>query len=203
MTKRDAVLSLLSPNSQPPYVPAGFFLHFDPSCHRGSAAIDKHLEYFRYTDMDFVKIQYEAKFPFRPELRRPEDWANMPLLGIDFYRDQLEVIAGLVNAAKRDALVIVTLYSPFMCAAHTTRDPERTGSELVVDHIREDPEKVTKGMAIITESLMLFVRECVRLGVDGFYASTQGGEADRIHDEALFNQCIRPVSYTHLRAHET
>jgi uroporphyrinogen decarboxylase len=37
-----------------------------------------------------------------------------------------------------------------------------------------------------------FVRECARLGLDGFYASTQGGERGRFEDAALFNSYIKP-----------
>jgi uroporphyrinogen decarboxylase len=73
MNKRDAVLSLLDPTQKPPYVPAAFFLHFDPIYHRGQAAIDRHLEYFRYTEMDFVKIQYEHAFPKLPDIQNPAD----------------------------------------------------------------------------------------------------------------------------------
>jgi uroporphyrinogen decarboxylase len=186
MNKRDVVLSLLDNNNVPAYVPAAFFLHFDPSYHRGQAAVDKHLEYFHYTDMDFVKIQYENSFPYRPEIRKPDDWAKIPLYGKDFYDGQLGVVEGLVKAAKKEALVIMTLYSPFMCAGHTA------SSEALVAHIHSDPEKVKRGMEIITDSLMIFVKECIRLGVDGFYTSTQGGEVGRVDDPALFDQCIRP-----------
>ena len=38
-------------------VPAAFFLHFDQAYHRGRAAVDKHLEFFRATGMDIVKSQ--------------------------------------------------------------------------------------------------------------------------------------------------
>ena len=61
---------------------------------------------------------------------------------------------------------------------------------------KENPEKVKKGMEIITESVMIFVKECVRLGIDGFYASTQGGESHRFEDVALFNECIKPYDLT-------
>ena len=56
------MLSLLDDSKPQKYIPAGFFIHFDPMYHKGQAAIDKHLEYFRYTGMDFVKIQYEKDF---------------------------------------------------------------------------------------------------------------------------------------------
>jgi len=186
MNKRDVVLSLLDEEKSPPYVPAAFFLHFDPAFHTGQAAIDKHLEYFRYTDMDFVKIQYERKFPRLDWLKQPEDWAKMPFYGMDFYEEQLNVVEGLVKAAKKEALVLLTLYSPFMCAGHTAGEP------LLVEHIKTDPDVVKKGMQVITDSLMLFVKEAIRRGVDGFYHSTQGGEKGRLDDMALFNKTIRP-----------
>ncbi|MBN1286340.1 MAG: hypothetical protein JXB47_13160 [Anaerolineae bacterium] len=186
MNKRDAVLSLLDEHEPQAYTPAAFFLHFDPQYHRGQGAVDKHLEYFRHTQMDFVKIQYEKVFPRRPEIQTPGDWAKMPLYKRDFYEDQLAVVAGLVQAAKPEALVLVTLYSPFMCAGHTAGEPALTA------HIKADPERVKQGMEIITESLMLLVKGCIDLGVDGFYMSTQGGESCRFEDIALFNECVKP-----------
>jgi uroporphyrinogen decarboxylase len=186
MNRRDAVLSLLEPVYKPGCTPAAFFLHFDPVYHRGQAAVDKHLEYFHYTGMDFLKIQYEHKFPLLPEIRRPEDWAKMPCYGLEFYEEPLQVVKGLIRAAKREALVIQTLYSPFMCAGHTV------GGEAILDHIRQAPDQVKRGMQAITDSLMLFVKECIRLGLDGFYASTQGGESGRFDDPMLFDACIRP-----------
>ncbi len=187
MNRRDAVLYLLESDKEQEYIPAGFFVHFDESFHKGQPAIDKHLEYFRYTGMDFVKIQYENPFPAIPEIKRPRDWAAMPLYKREFYEAQLGVVDGLVKAAKSEALVIMTLYSPFMMTQFTTRS-----LELINDHIKEDPDQVKKGMEIITDSLMIFVKECVRLGVDGFYTSTEGYEGFRSLGPDLFNQCIKP-----------
>jgi uroporphyrinogen decarboxylase len=186
ITKRDAVLGVLEPGKPLPYVPAAFFLHFDPSCHFGRAAVDRHLEYFRATGMDLVKIQYEQKFPRLPEIRRAGDWRSMPLYGEEFFKPQLEAVRGIVKALKRDAVVIVTLYSPFMCAGHAL------GEETVQRHLHDDPRAVTKGMEIIAESLMTFVKACVGLGVDGFYHSTQGGERNRLADRTLFDEFVRP-----------
>jgi uroporphyrinogen decarboxylase len=110
----------------------------------------------------------------------------MPRYGLDFYAEPLAVVEGLVQAAKRDAVVVVTLYSPFMSAGHTA------GDAVLTDHLRRDPEKVRRGMEIITDSLLLFVRECIRLGVDGFYHSTQGGEAGRWAYPGMFAQSVKP-----------
>ena len=136
--------------------------------------------------MDFVKIQYERTFPNIPTIKRPDDWKRMPSYPLSFYEGQLAAVEGLVKAAKKEALVLITLYSPFMCAGHTT------SLSLVTEHLQQDPESVKKGFEAITDSLMRFVKECVRIGVDGFYASTQGGEADQFRDASLFTRDVKP-----------
>ena len=186
MNKRDAVLQILDDGGAQGYVPAAFFLHFDPQFHRGQSAVDKHLEYFRATGMDFVKIQYEHTFPRIDSIRHPLDWRNMPLYREDFFAEPLEIVAGLVEAAKEEALVLVTLYSPFMCAGHTV------SGATVTDHLLQDPQLVQPGLETITASLMHFVQACIRLGVDGFYMSTQGGEAGHFADAAIFQDYIKP-----------
>ncbi len=184
--KRDAVLAMLDKGGRQPYIPAAFFIHFDPAYHFGEAAVKKHLEYFRATGMDFVKIQYEKTFPQIPAIKRPADWATMPSYPLEFYEPVLSAARGLVKAAKPEALVLMTLYSPFMCAGHTTSLPMLTA------HLEESPDAVRKGLEAITESLMRFVKECVRIGVDGFYASTQGGEAGRFSSPAVFTRHVKP-----------
>jgi uroporphyrinogen decarboxylase len=139
--------------------------------------------------MDFVKIQYETVFPRRPEIATPEDWAGMPLYDKTFYADQLSVAENLIKAAKNEALVIMTLYSPFMCAKYTSDNRIR-------DHIRENPEKAKRGMEIITESLMIFVKECIKLGIDGFYHSSQGRERSTFADKSLFDTNVKPYDLT-------
>jgi uroporphyrinogen decarboxylase len=190
MNKRETVLSILDSAHKPETIPAAFFLHFDPAYHRGQPAVDKHLEYFRYTDMDFVKIQFELPFPHQLDILKPEDWAKMPFYKTEFYAELLKVVEGLVKSAKKEALVIMTLYSPFMCASSAT------SHTLVDQSIKENPAQFKKGIETITESLRLFVRGCIRLGIDGFYTSTQGGESGRFEDPASFNECIKPYDLT-------
>ena len=185
-SKREAVLALLDAGKPQEFIPAAFFLHFDPQYHRGQPAVEKHLEYFRYTGMDFVKIQFELPFPRHPEIQRPADWARLPAYDLEFYRPQLEVVKGLVREAKREAIVVLTLYSPYMLAN------QMVGAETVEAHIHEDPEAVARGIGVIAESLLAFVRECIHLGIDGFYHSTQGGEASRLGGSQLFEQCVKP-----------
>ena len=163
MTKRELVLSLLDNSKNKKYFPAGFFIHFDETHRSGQEAVDKHIEYFRYTGMDIVKIQYETIFPLHPDIVSSRNWSKMPLYGKEFYEDQLFVVKSIVEEMKKEALVIMTLSSPFMCARST-----------------------------VTESLLIFIKSCIEIGVDGFYASSQGGENHRFSDPYYFNSCIKP-----------
>ena len=186
MTKREAVLDLVVNGTDPGFKPAAFFLHFPEGFKGGMAAVEKHIEYFRYTDMDLVKIQYEKPFPRIDTIRKPSDWATMPFYELGFYQDQIEAVQGLVDELGEEALVVVTLYSPFMSAVHTV------GADVLGSHLLDDPESVCKGFEIITESMLGFVRACADVGVDGFYASTQGGEAARFANPAIFADYIKP-----------
>lgn len=186
MNKREIILSLIDPNSSTPYIPAGFFLHFPKEFHRGQAAIDKHLEFFNYTGMDFVKIQYELSFPPEPQITKPEDWSKVPLYGEEFFLDQWRVAKGLVDAVGSDTLVIMTLYSPYMCAGQIA------DQHILNRHILEHPQQVMKGLEIITESLITFVNGCIQNGISGFYHSTQGGESHRFGGSSRFAECIKP-----------
>jgi uroporphyrinogen decarboxylase len=182
--KRELVLSVLDMSKANQYIPAAFFMHFGRDYNVGQAAIDRHLAYFRATDMDFVKIQYELGMP-RMELERPADWEKIPVYTKEFFEPVLHVIAGIVREAKSEALIIPTVYSPYMCAGQIA------GREVMAQHIHENPDAVAKGMHRITESVMNYVQESIALGVDGFYLSTQGGEENGL-SAAQFDQLVRP-----------
>jgi uroporphyrinogen decarboxylase len=187
MNKRDAVLSLIHGSPTPGYVPAAFFLHFDPAFHRGQAAVDKHLDFFRATGMDFVKIQYEQRQPPHTPIQRAEDWADMPLYSEDFFEEPATIVEGLVKAARHEALVIMTIYSPLMWALRLATEVD------MAEHVRENPAAVAKGLEIMTENVRRLVAVCKRAGVDGFYTSTQGGETFRFAGTGYFQQHIKPT----------
>jgi uroporphyrinogen decarboxylase len=187
MNKRDTLFGFVNNETPIDYVPAAFFMHFDPAYHHGQAAIDKHLEFFRYTGMDFVKIQYEKLQPTAFHIQKVEDWAEAPLYPQEFFDEPVAVVDGLVKAAKGEALVIMTLYSPLMWAM------QLAGGVNLAAHLEENPDVVKKGFDIMTENVINLVRGCKRVGVDGFYASSQGGEAFRFPSTDFFIKYIKPT----------
>ena len=106
----------LAGKTDPHYTPAAFFLHFGPDYKNGSAAAKRHLEFFHQTDMDFVKIQFEQLYERQEFLKTPADWSKLTLRKLDFYEPLIQTVHELVKSSKKDSLILMTLYSPYMYA---------------------------------------------------------------------------------------
>lgn len=182
-TNREIMQEFLDPNSNSKHIPAGFFMHFNK---KGDAAVQAHLDYYRATGMDFVKIQFDGmSLPLMPEIKTPADWAKMPVYGEDFFEPILYIIRNLVKELKDEAILVQTMYSPYQMAK------QAVPWELLVEHVYQDPEAVSRGMENVTLSILNFVHAGARAGLDGFYTCAQGGETNRIADFDLFNQTIK------------
>ena len=184
-SKRDLVMQVLAKSGRPNYVPAGFFLHFPAEKRTGDAAINAHLDYFRATGMDFVKIQFEQSYPKAVNVKQAADWAKIPVLKEEWFEPSLYIIKGLVKALKSEALILPTMYSPYQMAK------QAVPKELLLKHVQEDPEAVSRGMENVTLSVMNYVRAATRAGADGFYTCSQGGETNAIADRTLFNRVVK------------
>jgi uroporphyrinogen decarboxylase len=191
--KRDRMLAWLAGQGAPNYTPAAFFLHFGNDYKSGPAAAKRHLEFFRHTGMDFLKIQFEQTYSRQEFLQKPADWSKLKLAKLDFYEPLLQTVRELVRAEKKNSLILMTLYSPFMCAGHCATAP------VLLQHLEENPEAVRKGLEILTASQLLFVRACIKEGVDGFYTSTQGSEAKRFSNPAIFTKYVKPFDLVSMK----
>jgi len=182
-SKRDLVMQVLDMSKIPSYIPSGFFMHFGV---KGDAAVKAHCDYFRATGMDFVKIQFDEQgLAENKEIKTPGDWSKIPILSEKWFEPSINLLKNLIKELKTEALIIQTLYSPYQMAK------QAVPCETLVKHVYQDPESVSRGMENITLSIMNFVHAAVRLGVDGFYTCTQGGETNRIADRNLFNRTVK------------
>jgi uroporphyrinogen decarboxylase len=181
--KREKVLAVLDQSKPNGYVPAAFFLHFNDKL--GQGAIDSHLQFFRATNMDFVKVQYEIVVPYLENIKSPKDWAKIPVYKKDFFEPQLAVIEALAKQLKAEALILPTVYSPLSLA-------QQTVGRNTIEHIKQDPDATAKGLQNITESIINYIDEAILRGADGFYISTQGGNSRNFGESALFEKAVLP-----------
>jgi uroporphyrinogen decarboxylase len=135
--------------------------------------------------MDFVKVQYEIVLPRIADIKKPEDWAKIPVYKKDFFEPQLAVIEALAKELKSEALIIPTVYSPLSLAGQTV------GKD-VLAHANQNPDAVEKGFRNLTESILNYINEAINRGADGFYISTQGGDVKNFGDGPLFSKLIAP-----------
>ena len=180
--KREFILSVLDQSKPNQYVPAAFFLHFEHKL--GAKAVQDHINFFRATNMDIVKVQYEVVVP-RLEIKTPDDWKKVPVYGEEFFEPQLAVIEDLARELKGEALVLPTVYSPVSLLHQTVGDG-------FVELVKKDPEAVRPALENITLSIENYLRAARRRGADGFYVSSQGGDTKTFGTTPIFKNVIRP-----------
>jgi uroporphyrinogen decarboxylase len=182
VNKREKALAVLDQSKPNSYVPAAFFLHFDDKL--GQGAIDSHLQFFRATNMDFVKVQYEIVVP-QIEINSAKEWSKIPVYTKDFFEPQIAVIEALAKELKQEALILPTIYSPLSLAYQTLRKD-------ISEHVKQDPEAVAKGLNNLALSIVNYIDESIKRGADGFYISTQGGNSKNFGEGELFEKLVVP-----------
>lgn len=181
-SKRELILSVLDQSKPNKYVPAAFFLHFDNKL--GAKAVQDHIIFFRSTNMDIVKVQYEVVVP-RLDIKTPEDWNKVPVYGAEFFEPQLAVIEDLARELKDEALILPTVYSPVALLHQTV-------GENFVELVRKDPEAARPALENITRSIENYLYAARQRGADGFYISSQGGDTKTFGKTNIFKDIIRP-----------
>jgi uroporphyrinogen decarboxylase len=184
-------------------VPASFWFHFEPEVQHGDASVQAHLEYYRQSGVDFIKVMNEHPYQANVPIKAPSDWRRVrpAPLSAPFYQGQLDEVKRIVDALGGECLAITTLFCPYASGNHAS-------DRLVTEHLKADPEAVSQGLGAIAESLAEFAAACVDAGASGIYYAAQGGEADRFteqefvryvkpHDLAVLN-AIRSLGEFHL-----
>ena len=181
---------------RPDRVPAGFWFHFPASAAAGHAMAQAHIDYYRAADPDLLKVMndngYEAVGV--DSVRSPADWRKLepaPLSSAP-YQAQLAGLRELVDRLGDEVLMATTIFNPYG-TGNTISDNK------VTEHLKEDPEAVSAGLAAIAASLAEFSAACIDAGAAGIYFSAQGGDASRFTAEEHLRY-IKPHDVTVLEA---
>ena len=192
-TKKEIMDSFVAGTLDPSYAPAAFFIHFGADQKLGDPAVQAHLDYFRESGMDILKVQFEQTAPRITDLGNCE----AELIPEDFYRPTLEVITRLQEAEGADTYVLPTLYNTYQVARASM------GEERIKTAAVEQPQQLKTVFDSYRDALLWLVRECKKAGIQGFYMCTQGGEMTfhdipgffetyiRAYDMAVMEECTR------------
>ena len=181
-SKRERILQVLDQSRPNEYVPAAFFLHFENKL--GRKAVQDHKDFYRATNMDFVKVFYEIAVP-TVDINSGSDWEKVPVYGEDFFAPQVAVIADLAREFGNEAFVLPTVYSP-LALAHQTLGRGKDFKKLIA----ENPKAFGKAIKNLSLSIENYLRAARKAGADGFYISTQGGDGNSI-PEKIWKEQVR------------
>ena len=170
--RRERILQVLDQSRPNAYVPAGFFLHFENKL--GRKAVQDHKDFYRATNMDFVKVFYEISVP-QIDIKSGKDWEKVPVYSEAFFAPQVAVIEDLAREFGKEAFILPTVYSP-LALAHQTLGRGKDLKKLA----EENPEAFGKAIKNLSLSIENYLRSARKHGADGFYVSSQGGDGNSL-----------------------
>ena len=165
--------------------PVGFWFHFPEDKKLGQACVQAHLDYYNHANVDMAKVMCDGYFdypnPLAQQVRVASDWLKLKPLGKDhpFIREQVDRVKAIRDGLKDDNLpVVYNVFAPFSSIRFGTSD------ELVMAHLRENPEAISYALDVIAEdNSTLCELMMTEAGCDGVYYCVQGGEKDRMTAE--------------------
>lgn len=191
MNKRERVLAAMNLQTvdRPP---VGFWFHFQAEQGMGQACVQAHLDYYNRIDVDLVKIMCDGYFdypnPAAKAVREPADWYAMKPLGKDhpYIQEQLVRARAVREGLKDHQVVLYNVFAPFSLIRFAV------GDELVMAHLRQDPQAVAYALDVIGQDVCLLCELLLtETGIDGVYYCVQSGERDRF-TPAYYREHITP-----------
>jgi uroporphyrinogen decarboxylase len=194
MNKRDRVFAAID-GAPVDYVPVSFSLHFPEEIAKGEASIKAHMDFYKQTDVDIMKIMNEYLVPDVGEIKIPSDWNKIPTFNrnSDFIQKEVELVKRILDKCDNDTFSLVTVHS--VCASSIHPIESRYGyvpvRELQVAHLRENPTPYLDACKRITDAMCYLSEEVLKAGADGIYLAALGAERHFMSDEE-FDLAVAP-----------
>ena len=192
MTKKERLLHAFN-NEKVDRVPFGFWYHFSPDDDFGQQTVEEHLKLYRNTDMDMIKVMCDGYFnypnPYIKKVTCADDWFSLTPLGADhpYITKQVERAKGVVEGVKGECCVFYNVFCPMSLMRFGTSE------ELLMRHIKENPEAVCHAFEVIAQDIKALVRRLItEAGCDGIYYCVQNAEQFRFTAEE-YRTLVRPA----------
>lgn len=197
MTKKERIVHAMKGEGVDK-IPVSFWRHFEGAGTKLSnkEVARKHLEFYRATDLDFIKIMYDGfTAPFSLDMKTIVD-----LKTIHPVKDDHPYVQNILDRAKwvnellgDEVFTWMNLFSPFMLI-------KKLGEERLKFFIKKDRQAVIDALSAVGETLAYtsekLLTEC---GCKGVFACFQGAEFSRFSKED-FMEIVRPSDLQLLHA---
>lgn len=179
MNKRERVIAALE-GKETDYVPVGFWYHFPEKNQKGQACIDAHLNFYKSTNQDFIKVMCDGYFGYPNDvlinMKSVSDLYNMKPLGKEhsFIREQVERAKAIVKAVGNECCIFYNVFCPLSYFRL------QIGWDKMMECIEQDKEAVKYACSIIAEDAIALTKALIEeAGCDGIYYCVQNAELFR------------------------
>lgn len=179
MTKKERLLHAFH-NEPVDRVPFGFWYHFSPDEDLGQVTVNQHLQLWRDTDMDLIKVMCDGYFNYpNPGIERihcADDWFGLEPMGADhpWITRQVERAKAVVQGAGGECCVFYNVFCPMSLMRFGTSE------QILMMHLKANPEAVCHAFGVIAEDVKSLVRRLFEeAGLDGIYFCVQNAEKFR------------------------
>lgn len=197
MNKKERVIAAINKQSVD-YVPCGFSLHFPHDKAFGEAGVKAHLDFFKQSDTDIIKIMNENLVPYFGKIANADDYERLVngfSIKSDFMQTQIDFAKEILDKADGNAFSLGTLHGVTASSIHPLEKMGISYDEarsLLPACLRENPRKMQSSMQRITDTMSDLARRYVEIGMDGVYYAALGGENRYFTDEE-FEKWIAPM----------
>jgi uroporphyrinogen decarboxylase len=107
-------------------------------------------------------------------IQKPEDWEKLKPLDptSPHLTGQLHCLRLLKKNLSPETPIIQTIFNPLSQAKNLA------GNETLLEHLREHPEAVMKGLDVIARTTTKFIEAACELGIDGVFYAIQHAQAE-------------------------
>lgn len=192
MTKKERVSKAFQ-NEPVDKVPMGFWYHFSSDEDTGAAMVEQHLKLYREAGMDMIKVMCDGYFnypnPYIEKVTCAEDWFGLTPLGDDhpYITNQVNRVRAIVDAVKDECCVFYNVFCPMSLMRFGTSE------DLLMKHLRENPEAVCHAFTVIAQDVKALVRRVItEAGATGIYYCVQNAETFRFTAEE-YRRLVTPA----------
>jgi len=176
MNKIERIEAVLK-GDKPDRLPVSFWYHFGVQHGRGSRYAELALDFFRYYDLDWLKLMNDYYHPMPKgltEVKTGEDLKKIRPLNIKEtdWKEQLEAVEVVAKELNGKAYFIDTVFEPWQTLQRN----------LAGEHLprlaEEEPDALIEALDVVTENLIAYCNESLKRGSAGIFLSSFAAESE-------------------------
>ncbi len=192
MNKRDRFYAAIS-GLETDRVPVSLWMHFAAPYLSGDESAERHSEFFLHYDVDIAKAVSDYRRPLPAGLNQIQtvaDFEKITKVSVSdpFFAEQINLLKGLRARLGEGWPIIDTFFDPIQLVLR------RSGFS-TMSLILDNPAKARPMIEAATESMIDYVRELKKIGIDGGFYSTRAAatkDCSQGFSDSEFNELMKP-----------